>query len=455
MSHPLISRSPDLSQLHDEGYEIEIISGHLVVHSVPYVTSEREVGRGTLISKLDLSGDITTRPTTHVVAFCGEYPCDAQGNALSQIKLGPKRLALREDLIADHRFSCRPKDGYANYYDKMTTYVAHISGPARDLDPEATAQTYGVRESSDRGSPFNYEDTASSRTEIADLNSRLTACGKTHAAFERRSIPAEPLRFAPFCVAFRSKYTRYSSLTRLVSRASHRSRRSRGFHHRLLRMDNIAIVGLGGTGAYILDLVAKTPAKKIHLIDGDQFLQHNAFRAPGAASIEELRQRPKKVKYYSDRYSAMRSGIVPHPAFLTSSSVAILDAMNFVFLAIDKPEAKRPIVERLEAQSTPFIDVGMGLLRNEKALLGLLCVTTSTPTYRAHVHDRNRIEFTGPEDEDVYGTNIQVADLNALNAALAVIKWKKICGFYVDQEQEHFATYMVGGNHVLNEDKAE
>ena len=47
----------------------------------------------------------------------------------------------------------------------------------------------------------------------------LTACGKTHAAFDRRSIPAEPLRFAPFCVAFRSKYTRYSSLTRLVSRA--------------------------------------------------------------------------------------------------------------------------------------------------------------------------------------------------------------------------------------------
>ena len=83
----------------------------------------------------------------------------------------------------------------------------------------------------------------------------LTACGETQAAFpsrkrrgsgapaprpfrdgvyavlaprsgnERRSIPAESLRFAPFCVAFRSKYTRASSpgggssLTRLVSRA--------------------------------------------------------------------------------------------------------------------------------------------------------------------------------------------------------------------------------------------
>ena len=66
-----------------------------------------------------------------------------------------------------------------------------------------------------------------------------TACGETQAAqfsrwgLERRCIPPEPCRFAALCVAFRSKYTRYSSLTRLVSRAPHRSRRSPGFHHRL------------------------------------------------------------------------------------------------------------------------------------------------------------------------------------------------------------------------------
>ena len=60
-----------------------------------------------------------------------------------------------------------------------------------------------------------------------------TAGSETRAAFGRRSIPAEPRRCAPLIVAFRSKYTRYSSLTRLVSRAPHRPRRSRGFHHRL------------------------------------------------------------------------------------------------------------------------------------------------------------------------------------------------------------------------------
>ena len=53
----------------------------------------------------------------------------------------------------------------------------------------------------------------------------LAARGKTQAAFGRRSIAPEPLRFAPFFVAFRSKYTRASSpgggssLTRLVGRA--------------------------------------------------------------------------------------------------------------------------------------------------------------------------------------------------------------------------------------------
>ena len=68
----------------------------------------------------------------------------------------------------------------------------------------------------------------------------LTACGKTHAAFDGRSIPPEPRRLAALIVAFRSKYTRYSSLTRLVSRAPRPQfsrwgpRRSRGFHHRPL-----------------------------------------------------------------------------------------------------------------------------------------------------------------------------------------------------------------------------
>ena len=68
-----------------------------------------------------------------------------------------------------------------------------------------------------------------------------------------------------------------------------------------LEQERIAIVGLGGTGSYVLDLLAKTRIGEIHLFDGDDLLSHNAFRSPGAVSVEELNTRPKKVDYYVNR----------------------------------------------------------------------------------------------------------------------------------------------------------
>ena len=58
------------------------------------------------------------------------------------------------------------------------------------------------------------------------------------------------------------------------------------------------------------------------------------------------------------------------------------------------------------------------------------------------------------DGDDEYDKNIQIADLNALNAALAVIKWKKLCGFYRDLEREHFSAYTVDGNCIINDDTA-
>ena len=48
----------------------------------------------------------------------------------------------------------------------------------------------------------------------------------------------------------------------------------------------IAIIGIGGTGSYILDLIAKTNVAEIHIYDGDVFQLHNAFRAPGACAAD-------------------------------------------------------------------------------------------------------------------------------------------------------------------------
>lgn len=81
--------------------------------------------------------------------------------------------------------------------------------------------------------------------------------------------------------------------------------------------------------------------------------------------------------------------------------------------------------------------------------MGLVRITTSTPARRAHVHEKGRIPTEGG-DFDIYRSNIQIADMNALAATLAVMRWKRLRGFYLDLEGEYHATYAVDGNHMIN-----
>lgn len=389
MSQQLISHSQDLQALFDDGYELSIVAGHLIVSNVPYVASDKSIKRGTLVSTLDLSGNQTAPPSTHVIKFAGDHPCDKNGQPLKGMVNGQGRTKLANGLVTNLSFSCKPTDTgkYANYYDKVTTYVGMISGPAEAIDPAATARTFAVKEAADDNSPFRYIDSASSRAGISAMSEKL-------------------------------------------------------------KLSKVAIVGLGGTGSYILDLLAKTPVGEIHLIDGDDFMQHNAFRAPGAASIEQLRKRQKKVDYLVEAYSPMRNGIVPHASYLTEENISLLDGIDFVFVAVDKGAVKSVIADKLQADGVAFIDVGMGISTLEGALFGVVRTTTSTPHQRSHFE--KCVNLSSDDVDDAYRQNIQIADLNALNAALAVMRWKKLFGFYVDLEHEHQSNFTIDGNIITN-----
>jgi hypothetical protein len=214
----------------------------------------------------------------------------------------------------------------------------------------------------------------------------------------------------------------------------------------------VAILGLGGTGGYILDYVTKTPVREIHLFDGDRFLQHNAFRAPGAASGEELEKQPYKVDYFHGIYSKMRKGIVPHREFITAENLHLLEGMDFVFISMEAGPVKKPVIEKLLQLNIPFVEVGMGVYLRNNVLGGLLRTTAGTDKKSDHLWGRIPLSDGGVKNE--YDKNIQIAELNALHAALAVIKWKKIFGFYADQRGEHYSTYAIGRNDTNNEDAA-
>jgi hypothetical protein len=165
MSRLLISRNPELRRLIDEGYEIEIRSGHLLVHSVPYATSNKQVARGVIVSELSMATpDVLGRPSTHQVHFIGEHPCKADGSDLVQIRCQSGEFKLVEGITAQHWFSNKPKCGhYDSYYEKIASYVRVISSQARALDPSADARTFKTREPIEEDSVFLYQDTASSR----------------------------------------------------------------------------------------------------------------------------------------------------------------------------------------------------------------------------------------------------------------------------------------------------
>ena len=89
-------------------------------------------------------------------------------------------------------------------------------------------------------------------------------------------------------------------------------------------------------------------------------------------------------------------------------------------------------------------------MTDDKAHLWGTCrVTTSTPATRMQA--ASRIPKVDRDDE-LYGSNIQIADLNCLNAVLAVLKWKRLSGFYLDDRTEYDSTFNVGLNQLTNEE---
>ncbi|MFE5896124.1 ThiF family adenylyltransferase [Streptomyces sp. NPDC056488] len=385
MSTALLARDPDLARLLDDGYDVTLVAGHVIVR-VPYVTDDRTVEHGFLAHPVTVAGDRLVSDTDHRIWFGGSTPCNEHGRPLTLAN--PETRVIAAGVQANFMLSSKPPDGYPDQYTKITAYVRIVADHAQALDLSATPTPGAAWQEIEDDSPFAYRDTATSRAGITAVNRRF-------------------------------------------------------------RGQRIAIVGLGGSGSYILDQVAKTEVDSILLIDGDTFDNHNAFRAPGAPTLDTLRARPPKTTYFASVYTHMHRGVTGCAQYLDEDNLALLDGATFVFLASDDAASKLPVMDWLEAHDVPFIDVGMGIEEIDGHLSGLLRITTSLPGRRDTA--RHRIPRPAPE-RDAYTSNIQTADLNALNANLAVIRWKRSLGIYADATDEAHTTYSLITNEIANED---
>lgn len=229
-----------------------------------------------------------------------------------------------------------------------------------------------------------------------------------------------------------------------------------------IRDQRIAIIGLGGTGAYVLDLIVKTPVIEIHLLDSDEVNWHNLMRAPGAPTAEEIESRRKdslrKVAYYHSKYESLREGIHLHAVRVDNSATfrefLIDHAIDYAFVCIDQltesDSPRQDVVYRgLNEAAVPFIDSGVSLSVEESVVRG--AVTTSA--YEAgSVAWKDAIPNAKVVGNVPGYRNVQLPEVNALAATLAVMEWRRRTGQYVSESASYLHKFRLEHPRILTED---
>lgn len=209
-----------------------------------------------------------------------------------------------------------------------------------------------------------------------------------------------------------------------------------------IRHARIAIIGVGGTGAHILDLLVKTPVE-IHLLDSDDLDWHNFMRAPGAPTTDEIEAQYSeplsKVAYYHAKYSSLRDGIHAHTIRVDSTlqfaEFLAAHPIDFAFVCIDQlPDSDSPrqdvVYEALSEAGIPFVDSGVSITVNGTAISG--AITTSF--YAAGSMEWKDAIPNARARGDLPGyRNVQLPEVNAMAASLAVMEWRRRTGQYVSK----------------------
>ena len=206
----------------------------------------------------------------------------------------------------------------------------------------------------------------------------------------------------------------------------------------------IGIVGLGGVGLWLLDLMSKTDVGEIRIWDGDHIEGRNLVRAPGWAGQDAIGK--NKAEYFGQLYSQFRTGISICTEYLDPDGPSdLFDDLDFVFIAIDRADTRGALCERLEEAGVSFVDVGMGIERQQGEVRGSLQVFFSGRDAGRWRIGIPTIVGVGEQEYHI----LQLADLAALNASLAVGVWRRHIGQYAEDNEDWLVRYSVESNTLL------
>lgn len=118
--------------------------------------------------------------------------------------------------------------------------------------------------------------------------------------------------------------------------------------------------------------------------------------------------------------------------YVDESCIEDLKGVTFAFVCVDKGSSRKGIFDLLMKLNISFIDVGLGLNRKQHAINGTLRATYFEPSNAKKMRDWGLVELSDRPDDE-YRVNVQIAELKALNACPAVVRYKQLKGFYLDE----------------------
>lgn len=221
MYQKLVSRNPDLAALVERGFAVAFDSNCLVIRDIPYLGSTGELQVGAIVAKMVFIDGERVEQDDHQIYFAGGHPHQLDGTPIPNLSGGETTIHLSAacgDVVVQRSFSNKPmpRGKFEDFAEKIESYVSIISGPAIERHGR-TPYTFRVVETVEPDPIFKVQDTLTSRAQIADLNA--------------------------------------------------------GFAD-----ERVAVIGLGGTGGYLLDLLVRTPVPAVLGFDGDTYHVHTAFR---------------------------------------------------------------------------------------------------------------------------------------------------------------------------------
>jgi len=379
----LASRNPFIDKLVKQGYDVGFVNAHLVIFGVPYLNEAGELKYLDLISPLDLREEyLIDRPSDHKVYFSGDIPCNIDGKKIGAGTSEEVRTVSAQ-IVGNRMLSSKPagRSQYGSIEEKIEQYLALISSPAVHKYPDVTPRRALTKHIESAISPLKFPDTLSAREGVVELSHKLCKC-------------------------------------------------------------RVAIIGCGGSGAYVLDYLAKTHLEEIHLFDDDIVHVHTLFRLPGVYGEKHLGM--SKVEALTETYKHFHCGIRPHAERVNQDNITCLDEFDFVFVCVDDGPSRQIIAQGCHCNSIPFVDVGMGLNKGDKGLYGFVRTSGGEIGDFEKLNGTQYLPETNAHDQE-YRNQPQIAELNALNASMAVIRFKQYMGFFDRLTDSHATVFDVAG----------